>query len=89
MRRLEFRIGEVEGQAASVFERAARRAAYGKHIAGRGRRCLQGEIKIRFQPFPPPGPRCAKGAVGHRGRMQLGGEEGRRARGASTLSRRT
>ena len=54
----------------------------GSTLRGSARRRLQGEIKIRFQPFPPPGPRCVEGAVGHRGRMQLGREEGRRARGA-------
>ena len=39
-------------RAASVFERAARRATTGSDIGRRGRRCLQGEIEIRFEPFP-------------------------------------
>ena len=82
MRRLEITIGQVEDQAASVFERATSRATYRKPVGMRPRRCLQSEVKIRFQAFSPPGPGCAEAAISHRGRMHGGREKGRRARGA-------
>ena len=54
MRRPEITIGQVEDQAASVFERATSRATYRKPVGRRPRRCLQSEVKIRFQAFPRP-----------------------------------
>ena len=54
MRCMEFRIGEVEGQAASVFECAARRAADGKHIGGAAAGACKARSKSAFSPSPRP-----------------------------------